>query len=243
MPSITLPTFTTGTPVASDINDALYRGERTPASVGGLINGCLDKTNKATLSRRDIRPGTFLRTYNAGSSTALDYYADWFTDLSTLVVSDSRYIAIPGAGCSFYLPWDATAVELSWAIAVQLVRSDDAADVTPASVNSDGLCAIQLFVDDEPTDLQVAIWRGANSVIHPAAPSDPINNYSTAPDMRYWETSVIIDSDSDGWQPLDGTGKPLFTVDGWHSAGLRVVHAEPVGLRVCSRYFSAKVIR
>jgi hypothetical protein len=114
MSTVSIPALGTylNVATASEINDNLYS---TEAASGKKINGYLDATNlgaSAVVGETEIRDQTLANGLMVGQTTNLDYPFPAFSgDDATNI---TNYRAVPGATQTFYLPYDASAVIITW---------------------------------------------------------------------------------------------------------------------------------
>lgn len=123
MADITLPhTFSDGTLTdAQQIEENIYRPNVTPPTSLSVINGRLDDENRESgwdIDRSHIQRGALSGGQTVGSTTNHHYFSQNFPGWSTAGANDTddRYLMIPGAGQSFYLPFAPSLVVFTWSI-------------------------------------------------------------------------------------------------------------------------------
>ena len=114
MSTVSIPALTSTVAAIDEINTNLYS---TEAASTKKVNGYLDATNlsaSAVVGEEQIRDQALANGLMVGQTANLDYPFPVFsgddeTDLT-------NYRAIPGASQTFYLPYDASAVVITWNI-------------------------------------------------------------------------------------------------------------------------------
>jgi hypothetical protein len=258
MPDITLPhSFSAGDkPTALQVNEDIYKPRSVPDNFS-VLNGQVGPSNFAfsKLARGVAAPGTFTLSRTVGGTSNLDYFDNWYEGIagSEKDPPESRYIAIPGLACNFYVPWNseggheaASAVYLFWHFSCIIDNDRDETwhQDPPNNGNppAEGNTRFNLFVDGEQTDIYALFMRGRHTMIpRDDSRDDPFNN-SVIPDTRMWSAGIVIDGTSGGYQPLATKGVPLLCSKGWHSASIRL--AGPAHhVRVKTRHFGYRLYR
>jgi hypothetical protein len=128
MPTITPPLVTTPF-VAGDVLDAdrvadcAYTPNTTPTNFG-ILNGFVDDVNldlgvTETVDYRMVRHGANGTAKSVGHTTNLDFFADFFEGEYDAMSFDSAVErSLTATGIKFYVPYDCTAVMLSWHVGV-----------------------------------------------------------------------------------------------------------------------------
>jgi hypothetical protein len=116
----------------------MYQPALSPADPDSFeaVNGWLDADNVDTtefsekLSREMTQRGSLVQAGGVGGTSNLDYFHDWFVGVDMVDVEDlqpstsrgdyaswpGRYLATPGLGINFYIPWATADVIFRWNI-------------------------------------------------------------------------------------------------------------------------------
>lgn len=239
MPDI-VPTapFTDGSPANADtFAEELYQPLNPPGSME-VINGRLDEVNLAAgqnLDRRDVRPGTFTTANSVGATATVDYFSDFFNlDTSSVDPMGATYdaditgtslipfhVPIPGAGQSFYLYYDSV-VFLSWEVRLETLSTlADAAGDTSAKNDS---ISLRLFVDGKTVD-------GGNDLNNFRRQLRTLGGSGGTSQRSFAGHCVLTPADF-----------PSFTSEGWHAAGIYIVHQQ-YQIRVTTRRFNVVALK
>ena len=239
MPDI-VPTapFTDGSAANADtFAEELYQPLNPPGSME-VINGRLDEVNLAAgqnLDRRDVRPGTFTTANSVGATATVDYFSDFFNlDTSSVDPMGATYdaditgtslipfhVPIPGAGQSFYLYYDSV-VFLSWEVRLETLSTlADAAGDTSAKNDS---ISLRLFVDGKTVD-------GGNDLNNFRRQLRTLGGSGGTSQRSFAGHCVLTPADF-----------PSFTSEGWHTAGIYIVHQQ-YQIRVTTRRFNVVALK
>ena len=161
MATITIPNFVAGQTTDADTVASDFYDAANATGSFEVINGNLDLTNLPTgdLTREMIQPGALTGAGGTSGTANLDYFRSLFESPPTTAVGEEtigpdqdfvddnkgRYLAIPGASKSFYLPYVADAI-FTWTV----MWGNDANSSTGFSGT-----LLRLFVDGVPVNEQV----------------------------------------------------------------------------------------
>ena len=173
--------FADGTsPTGVEVSQVFYLPANVPISLDGL-NGHLDKTNTdasfTEVTYDQVQENSFHYAGTSFGTASLDYFKNWFQDINlsrslpgpTSVDPKrypSRFIAIPGASTTFYLPDDALVV-FTWTVAWGSDSRDQLRSTTKSRGGPDRAgqdSYIGLFIDNS---LQENQMRQCSRSIYP----------------------------------------------------------------------------
>lgn len=215
MPALTLVNdFSAGAALSSSFwNDNLYNPVATNGSFE-IINGHLDADNMDATWPEVLPEQVQRKTYGdmgfvAGTAN-LDYFNEWFREISTNGVTTSTYptrpLPVPGANATFHVPSSAMAV-LSWTVFW-----------TNISDNPTNQTRMHLYIDDV---LQATQRRDVRRTSEPSGTFVYGRNHDGRVKNRYWTGHHSVE-----------------LAPGYHTAGLRILQAEGVEQsRVWARSF------
>lgn len=268
MPDITLPnTFVAGNTVtAADVEENLYEPRSTPRTFE-VINGRLDSDNldaAVAIGRDMVRRRQFVVGSTRGQTANVDFFKDFYRGEWTLadgtaggspaLSPDAEIRAKAFVGNTFYLPWDARFVYLTWHLSIvtdneyyrdgnnDLYSGDDPSTPTGPITGYPDNTVLILFIDGYPvTQLSRRVIDGSFSMLNPvvlsagalkAMPQAGLT-YSAGVLRRYWNDSMQPDARYwSGHCVIDRTnstdyipaGTSQFWTKGWHTADIRVAH-------------------
>jgi len=169
------------TPTGTQVSEVFYLPANVPVSLDGL-NGHLDKTNAdasfTQVTYDQVQENSFHYAGTTFGTANLDYFKTWFSDISLSAARPgptsvnpkdylTRFIPIPGASATFYLP-DAALVVLTWTIGWGSDSRAQCMSTTKSRGGSDGRAGadsyVALFVDNA---LQTAQMRQCSRSIYP----------------------------------------------------------------------------
>jgi len=175
------------------------------------LNGYLSSENLTDgagvvrIEPRNLKSGAMVHASMQGSTANLDYFDSWFKGLDRLATNtplDARYLPIPGAGLTYFLPFAGVPVLLTWTLTWVFVSADDYAGAGYSS-SDHARSQVRLFIDDSSSGTEHSIrWAPQTSLLAVDIPARAI---------------------SDGARWYTGHHLVIGQTAGWHSAGLRIV--------------------
>lgn len=221
MPNITLPNypFADGdTPTGTDVSENLYEIIGGVPNSYEVINGHLNIDNLdaswTEIDRTSVQRNTLSLSDEVGTTTNLDYISALFTGFAPVEADladpnydaafSTKYMAVPGLGISFYLPYRAIVVftwNVMWMNASK--PSGPAADVAPVVQNQS---LLRFFLDDA---IQGYTWKRE---VHPTLREDAAGagagllTHFGKNKNRYWNGHFTVELDA-----------------GFHSASVRIL--------------------
>lgn len=180
-----LNTFSSGTATdSSAVNENFYGKVGTSYRV---INGHLDNDNRDsswTIGEDQIRDQAVANGRMVGATGNLDYVGR----LSFPANNDDpeAFVAIPGASISFYLPYDCSAVMLTWLIC----------GATNLSYDGTTVAEMKMYFDESAADKQFrTLPRSRDPAGSPVYWLDPRYPHRD----RFWNGHLLKQNVSKGW--------------------------------------------
>ena len=213
MPDITLPhTFVDGTVTdPAQIEENLFRSEVTPPTSLSVINGRLDDDNREAgwdLNYSHIQRGSMSGGRTIGSTTNHHYFPENFPGWDTTAANDTddKYLIIPGAAQTFYLPFAPSLVVFTWSIFYGLPDTTIPAGAPPPPLA-------------ETLEAKMHLFRDGSRVGFKLGPGVTTRGHGEWEYTRHWAGHHF-------W-----SGGSL--TKGWHSAGLGLaISADLANVRV-----------
>lgn len=165
MSDITIPPVVDGTVLDSSVvSTALY----SPASLASFetINGGLDNLNRAAgweVSMSQIQTGAVSGGRSVGATTNIDLFGDSFGNFTLTADQRAKYLPLPGASQTFYLPYDCSLVIFTWAVVLEADQTLNPQVRSRPFLNGTALSGVDEILFDPPnaaTGKLARAWSG-----------------------------------------------------------------------------------